>query len=734
MKRPMLVTGITAVILCILLTSFEIASIALPVLAVSVLILYSIKKLGLRKHIVIPAICIITLFCTLSFFGYNKTKLSPYMQYHNSCETICAKVITTPTVTEDKTRFVIKADKIGAKDADVKINVLLQGDFSDSVKLFDYVTLPEAYITAPTSNSADYNLQENSDDIFFNATDISCNVLWQCGKTPYYYCLKLKEIISSTIDLYMDTNQGGLLKGMLFGDKASMDNSVTQSFRNSGISHLLAVSGLHTSLWCGLLISLLSAFKIPEKARNIICLAFLVLFCIISGFTPSVMRASFMMAIILSAPLFKRMPDGLNSLGVAVTLILLMNPYTVSSISFQLSATATLGVILANNYNEKIATIIKEIPITPIKRILNSLLSSLLISCFAGLFTLPVSAQYFGVLSLVAPISNILCVQLSFYGMIGGIISVASSFINIPFIKNVCIFLFEITQFILDIVIALSGKISEYKFSTIPIHKDFFNIALGIIFVVCVLGYFLYKSKEKKYIITLSATVTSVVLIASVLFPIFSPTHKNSITISNAGNNIQLVIRSGLQYAYLENSSSLITSDTYNALPKATSEALTAYISTYLTKDSVNNLTVIGDGYTPKETIISAGVYKLAKSFKTKAPQNTTISNSGKITLSDEITLEIVDTSSIKYAIIRSNEKTVYVHLYGDTDFSKYISVEEYDVFVFNTIIPEIIPQNAETVILSADSNYDLIKAKKLKDKCRKLHITGKDGSASFYI
>ncbi len=734
MKRPMLITGITAVIVCVLLIFFEIASILLPVLSALVLFFYGIKKLGLRKHIIIPTICVITLLCTLSFFCYNKTNLSPYLQYNNSTQAISAKVITTPTVVEGKTRFIIEADKISNKDADIKINVLLQGDFSDSVKLFDYVTLPNAYITAPKNNSGDYNLQENSDDIFFTATGISCDVLWQCNKTPYYYCLRLKEIISDRIDLYMNTNHGGLLKGMLFGGSASMDASITKSFRNCGISHLLAVSGLHTSLWCGLLIALLSAFKIPEKARNVICLVFLILFCVVSGFTPSVIRASFMMAIVLCAPLFKRTPDGLNSLGLAVTLILLTNPYTVSSISFQLSATATSGVIIANIYSPKIVEITKGISLTPIKRISNSLLSSLLISCFAGLFTLPVSAQYFGVLSLVAPISNILCVQLSFYGMIGGIISVASSFINISFIKNICIFLFEITQFILDIVIALSEKISEYKFSTIPVHKEFFNIALIICSVVCLFGYISYKNIEKKYIITLSAIVTSVVLITSVLLPIFSPTHKNSITISSAGNNIQLVIRSSLQYAYLENSSSLITSDTYNALPKATSETLTAYTSTYLTKDSVNNLTIIGDSYAPKETIISTGVYKLAKSFKTNPPQNTTISNSGKITLCDEITLEIVDTSSIKYAIIRSNEKTVYVHLYGDTDLSKYVSVEECDIFVFNSTIPDTIPQNAETVILSSDSSYDLIKAKMLEDSCKALHITGKDGSTSFYI
>ncbi len=733
MKRPMLVTGITAVIVCILLIYFKSAAIALPVLAALVLLLYSSKKVGLRKHVIIPTICIITLFCTLSFFNYNRTKISPYLQYDGSTETICAKVITTPTLADNKTRFTVKADKITNKNASIKINVILNGDFSETVSLFDYVTLPDSYVTAPTDKSGNYYFQDSSDDIFFTLINETCHVLWQCEKTPYYYCLKLKEIISHTTDLYMNKIQGGLLKGMMFGNQSSMDSTVTESFRNSGISHLLAVSGLHTSLWCGLLITLLSVFRIPEKARNIICLIFLILFCIVSGFTPSVIRASFMMAIILLAPLFKRMPDGLNSLGFAVTLILLINPYTVTSISFQLSVSATLGVILASSYSDKITSLTSRLPKT-LATSLTALLSSILISAFAGLFTLPVSAQYFGVLCLIAPISNILCVQLSFYGMICGIISIGLSFINIPFIKSLCLLIFDITQFILDIVIALSGKLSSYKFSTIPVHKEFFNVGLLITFVICILCYVLYKYKEKKFIMGVSVSSSAIILIMSLLLPVFAPTYKNCITVSSAGNNLQLVMRSGMSYAYVENSSSTIASDTFNALPKATCESLKHYVSNYLTIQSLTNPSTIENTYKPQQTSVSTDVYNITKAIDIKLPKNTIISDSGKFVLSDEITFEIVDTFHIKYAIIRSNEKTVYVHLYGDTDFSKYVSVKECDIFIYNTTIPETVPRNAEMVILSTSSSYDLTKAYKLKSICKKLYITGKDGSVSFYI
>lgn len=727
----MLVSGIATVIVCALLHLFERSVCAIPIAVASVLLLCILKRKSIKKHITIPTVCIISLLTLISFFAYNAENISPYLKYHNSSETICGKVLTTPQFKENYVLFTLQTDTIGNQKVNTKINIAWGNDYEQEIRLYDYITIKDPFITVPTDDSGNYDFTQVSDGILLSAECYDIEYLWDCEKTPYYYCLKFKEIITEKITLYMSENNGALLTGMLFGDKANLDYSTTQAFRNSGISHLLAVSGLHTSLWCGLLISLLSAFKIPEKLRNIVCLVFLILFCIISGFTPSVIRAALMMAVILIAPFFRRTPDSINSLGFAVTFLLLLNPYAVSSISFQLSVCATLGVLVAGNVD--IDYLIRKIPFKNPRNAIKALLSSILISVFAGILTMPVSAYHFGVFSLASPISNLLCVQLAFYGMLSGTISTVTSFINIPFIKDITLLLFDITEFILDLVIHFAELVSQLRYCTIPVHTEYLIAGLFVTALFAGAGYIVYKFKNRNSIIKATAFVSVFALFFTIFIPLSFPSHRNTLTIADCPNGIQAIIRSGTRYAYIENTASEISDDTFNALPKATCESLEYYIPTYLSKTSINNILTVNFQYKPKEIIITQAVRNMAQSNTITVPENAVISTSGYFTLSEEITFEIVDTNSIKYAIIRGKGKTAFIHLYGDTDFSKYLSAEDCDIAVYNGALPSQLPESAETVIISVD-DYNPIETSRLASQCTDFYITAKHGSIKIHF
>lgn len=733
MKRPMLVSGITAILVLALLIFFESGAVVVPVITALVLFFCILKRKRIKEFIIVPTICIASLLTVISFFCYNNTKVTPYLKYDKTYEDLSGKIITTPRYVSNYIMFTLQADKIGTNATDTKIHVVLSNDFETKIDLYDYIVLPDAYITISRDDYGNYDLTQLSDNTLLTAESYSFEALWACDKTPYYYCLRFKEIVSLRINQYMTQNNGALLKGMLFGEKADLDYTTSQDFRNCGISHLLAVSGLHTSLWCGLLISILSIFKIPEKVRNIICLVFLVLFCIISAFTPSVVRASIMTAVTLIAPFFKRTPDSINSLGAAVTFLILANPYTVLNISFQLSASATLGVLMAGTFNSKIQNLSRKISVKKLRNTTATLLTSLLISFMAGLFTMPVSVYYFEVFSLAAPASNLLCVQLAFYGMISGIISVALSFINLPFINEICLFLFKITEFILDLVKELAGFVSQFRYCTIPVHREYLHIGLIVALIIFCGGYIIYKFRKSTQVLKLTALLGAICCSVSIIIPLTLPSHRNTITIANCENGIQLIIRSGIRYAYIENTSSEIFDGTFNALPKATCESLEYYFPTYLSETSINNISTIDLQYTPLETIIPPSVRATAQSNDITIPENVEISSSGFFTLSDEITLEIVDTTSIKYAIIRGKEKNAFIHLYGDTDFSKYLSAEDCDIAVYNGTLPSQIPENAETVIISAD-NYNPIEADRLASRCSDFYITAKHGSVKINL
>ena len=313
--------------------------------AVSVFIIYFIKPLKLREKIIIPTICI-SIFLSCIFFGlYHFTKIVPARKLDNTITHISGKIITTPQETAYGTKFILKTDKIGNDDKTAKIQVLLNNENNIDLKLYDYISLPDTKLEIVRNEYNKPDANSISDNIIFETQAKYCNYLWESERTPYYYCLRFKEIITEQIKSYLPEYNAGFLLGMLFGDKTNIDPDITNDFRATGIAHLLAVSGLHTSTWCMYIILFLKLFKIKEKFRNIFCLLFLVLLCIVSAFTSSVMRASIMMAVVLFAPFFNEQQDPLNSLGFSIGILTLHNPYIITSASFLLSVSATLGVL-----------------------------------------------------------------------------------------------------------------------------------------------------------------------------------------------------------------------------------------------------------------------------------------------------------------------------------------------------------------------------------------------------
>ncbi len=703
MKRPMLVSGIVSIIISAFLIFVKSSTIIVPILAVSVLFLFFINRRTLKKCIIIPTICICALMLTSSFIVFNKTQIEPFVKYDNKELNIYGRVNSTPVSRYGYTTFTLKTDKIDYDDVNTEISVSLYGDFTDDIKLFDYIALNNTFISVPKNENNSYSLSSFSHGTILEGKEGTYEFMYKCDKTSYYYTLVLKELMCNKISAFTDKNQGGLLKGILFGDTADINSETNKAFKASGISHLLAVSGMHTTLYCSILITVLSAFGVPEKLRNGVCLVFLVFFCIISSFTPSVLRAAIMMAVILIAPFFKREPDSINSLGLSVFILILFNPYIVLNIGFQLSASATLGVLYTEKFNKKIFSFTEKIGEKHFSELVNATVSSVIISLFASAFTLPVSSYHFGVFSLLSSITNVLTVQLSFYATILGIIGTSLAFIDVYVIKEITVFIFKITQFLLDFIIESALFISNIKYCTIPMHTDFLTKGLFISSIFILISLILYRIKKNNKIIKATAILSVIVIFAFSFIPIFSQKYKTQLTVINNKNGIAIALRSGSRYAFIENTSQYINDRTFNYLPKATSESLDYYFPLYLSTYAMNHPEILQEKYDIGLTVMPQSLFDYLKKEDNIIPHNTKIQNNGKFNLSEEINIEIVDTYRIKYAIIRGNNKNVFIHLYGDTDFSKAVDISDCDIVVFNSVIPEKIPKNAASVILSGE-------------------------------
>ena len=238
------------------------------------------------------------------------------------------------------------------------------------------------------------------------------------GYAPQYAAKALRDKLAQ---LWDDPSVLGFLTAELTGDKSLLPESDYVAMQETGLAHIFAVSGLH----CAFLVTLLSLL-IPPTHRRTLCAvasAVLVFYMLLTGLSPSVARACVMQLFLLSAPLFRRGSDPLTSLAAALTVILLVNPYAVGSVSLQLSFAATLGMVLLSGRLYKSFTAWYRGRNRAVRVALSFLAANLAATLGALVFTAPLTAYYFNILSLVAPLAGLLAVPAAGYAFMSAFVS-----------------------------------------------------------------------------------------------------------------------------------------------------------------------------------------------------------------------------------------------------------------------------------------------------------------------
>ena len=214
------------------------------------------------------------------------------------------------------------------------------------------------------------------------------------------------------------------LCALLTGDRTGLSVSADADISEAGLSHVLAVSGMH----CGFLIALI-AFLLRRRSRAMtaaVGILSLIFYALMTGAKPSVIRACIMISLLLLAPLARREPDSPTALSVALFLILLQNPYAAASVSLQLSFASVAGLLWLT---PKLYAVLSGENASGVRKFIAASFSA---SIGATAFTAPLCAVYFGVLSLIAPLSNLLCLWAVGTAFASGLAVAALSFVAMP--------------------------------------------------------------------------------------------------------------------------------------------------------------------------------------------------------------------------------------------------------------------------------------------------------------
>lgn len=216
---------------------------------------------------------------------------------------------------------------------------------------------------------------------------------------------------------------------MMFGDSTVLDEEIVSVFQNTGVAHLLAVSGFHVSIIVAFLSFILNKLKTNKYAKLVIIAGILIIYSYFCSFSPSVVRASIMAIVALYAGIRNKEYDGLSALALAMIFILLINPLDLFNVSFVLSFVSVLSIILLMPLFDRLFS----------KFLYNKISSMLSLSFSVGLGLSLFQLYYFGkipVLSFVSnlitvPIVSVLFIYVFVVAIIAPIFGIATPLINL---------------------------------------------------------------------------------------------------------------------------------------------------------------------------------------------------------------------------------------------------------------------------------------------------------------
>ena len=506
----------------------------------------------------------------------------------------------------------------------------------------------------------------------------------QCGEKSLTD--KFKENVSNKLTANMPTDMANLSYSLLFGEKNVLDGDIYSLFQESGVAHILAVSGLHVSLVTALLIFLLKKIRCNRILNVIIVSGFLLFYAMLCGFTASVCRASIMSLTYLIIDLCGHRRDMLSTFSLAGIIILLISPLQVFTLGFQLSFSCVMGIVLLSRQFLKLFNKTK-MP--------EFLKGSLAITLSSSIATLPIVANVFQKYYPITIISNLIVLPL---------FSIAFACLFIFTVVNLILpfgFLFKIVEHLFNIIISLcgvfslTGAIRLDRFSllssilyyiTLFIASQFINFKLLTKLIVCCLlltiigSSFIINNFNKKY-------DESLLFCNGVENFNILTTEDNLVYIINIGSN-----GSDYEYNYIK------TTLTYRKISKIDGVIITAFD----TKSQNNLISLISD-YDVKSIIFDSSIDDdLVSYYRTNTNKNVNIVNfETEYQLGKFVTLSTLSYNNIKFATIISvnNKKNLIinkdltenrVNVVNNTSYDRIVVNETYsqvfkNVFVNNT-------------------------------------------------
>ena len=305
------------------------------------------------------------------------------------------------------------------------------------------------------------------------------------------FSLHINNIKNKFLNVYdnvLPERESGIMKGMIVGDESFIDDEITELYQTSGIYHVISISGTHITILMVFVLYILNRFFGMKKAQFLTML-FLIFYCVLSGGSPSALRATIMGVTLITGQFFYRDYDFLSSICVSSLILLIYNPAMLFNIGFQLSYGAILGILI---FTEPLQTGVDSF-FTHVLHKKTVKMPVLCASLGANIIITPITLYYFYYFYPYSILANILVDIFASFLIVGGFIVGIIGFFSLPIAQFFAGSLF----FILKIYEEICKEIYNLPFSKILIGRP--SAVLIIIYIgIMLLLYMFLTSKHNE--------------------------------------------------------------------------------------------------------------------------------------------------------------------------------------------------------------------------------------------
>ncbi|MBQ7290855.1 MAG: ComEC/Rec2 family competence protein [Clostridia bacterium] len=494
----------------ILVPFFSGANIALlaAVLVFAAAVLGGVRAYG-AKELLFIFLALATAFSSIAYAVGVKGRGEIPLAYADGCEhEVCAEITQVSFVSAYEARYSVRVIEIDGEAS--SFFAVLDISSGDAFEYGDIIVCSASF--EPVAEKTAYLRGKN---IFVRAAADGAYKSGTAGREINYYIQKANAYLSGRMVDMLGEDAGGFCAALIFGNRSYIGAGVRLDFARTGISHLLALSGLHLSVVAQTLDFLLRGFM-KKKPRNIVLIAVVFAFAVFTGLSVSVLRAAIMLAFVFAADMVGEENDSLTALFAAAVLVLLVDGNAVYDIAFYLSVCATLGIILVRPAADGLFAKWQKPKKNKLLRALHGICKYFYgifaMTLAATFFTLPVTYFSFGEVSLIGVLSNFVFLPLA-----SALLVLCVFFVPLSFVPYVHIPVAYLCGCIAKLLLLLAEKISNFEGIYVSLNYPF----APYIFALLAAALFLCIFVRKLTVAKIGALALAFALSFSVCFSVY---------------------------------------------------------------------------------------------------------------------------------------------------------------------------------------------------------------------